>query len=472
MVDELPPQPLISDADFYAEYERMVVETFASSTTIPPRSEWESLGREQTFPFLKETYEKYARAQTWILEQLKQQHSGREIDPLESEHRRLLLRRMADNMAFQMFAGRVEVLASLSRDDQIRGVPLKAAEQAIQEAEEYNKRDPHGFALVSDFTTFIHISDLLYVNNGENPETILIELKSGDTNRKLMEYQKDPENRLACMRRLSLECSRSEIQQLVRMLKQGANAMEAGQKFDSVMENQHEHPVEALDRHDRDSYGDVLENACEGAKEDGGAMGYVDRCLFLGVGYSEDPARAKSTAKVALDRALKLSEADEIRRLGENGPPMKAVPVSIRKEVEERWKITRPVKYCDLLVANLRGMASMPFLNWPIDFTYIMDVAGRRLNIQAGFDLTRFVWLARDYGFDVRMTGRKEAARSQVEKTGQTIWTWGNRAIVIDRKAPWPRFYHWMMSDLTGVVPSLYRNEYCWTVYGDQLGLD
>jgi tetratricopeptide (TPR) repeat protein len=436
--------------DFYADYAANSDRAFAGATDLfPTHLDVDKITPDDVGPFVKGALSNARDCQNWIFATLSALRHENTLPRQEREYRQLLLRRLLDGIAFRLFAGNADFLAGLVREKRIRDVPLDAAEVALNESNRRHSIDPYSFSIVSDLTTFVHVGDLLNIEYSlvkRQMAVAVIELKSGATNEKLLEIIMEPD-RLACPYRVSVECSRKEIRQLLRMLKQQVTMFEVGQDLDGIRERQTLDDLTRLNKYLSETYSDLVNQLCDTAVEHGRAAGMVERGIMIGAAFDAKPKSAQTAALEGVKVALQAADHPSLST--------GTLPDQIIEEVRTRIGGYSTLLSCDPFKSNLTAMVGIPFTSWHINPDHIQRLVQERLVIRIGIDPARLLWLLRDHGIAARLSTRKETARYRSERTGDCRWLWNNRMLLIDEKPPPENFFRNIINDLVAPLAAL-----------------
>jgi hypothetical protein len=103
-------------------------------------------------------------------------------------NRQLVLRRVADYIYFTLLNREAHRYKRFLLHREIQNIDPDVLKPALGFADARNREHPLKFTLVADLTTGMHMADLVVVDrSGPEPELAIIELKTGETNRVLLD---------------------------------------------------------------------------------------------------------------------------------------------------------------------------------------------------------------------------------------------------------------------------------------------
>lgn len=376
--------------------------------------------RRKFFTACHRSFEKAQNEMILLIQEMRENPEKDEAEKIE-----LVIRKIADAIAFMMFQTHTHLMRRLSIHTTAPAIDIETLKRAQLEANKLNHVNRQSFALLADLTTFIHIADILRLDVRSPAKISLIELKSGKVNEILLSaletYKPDPSS----LERIASDPAIQEHHrgQAKRIVKQRIRV----QRFEDIIQNE-----EGIDPSlgvpiklsgpmiQNRPFDSVLDELCDSAKKSGYGGATVDGCLHIGAGYDPDLTHSKKRAFDSINHVLNAALQDRPEGFE-----------AIQKEVVEAVGIDRDDNYkiIDLFANNLHSMATRPFLFWQIKRQHLNDLISGKLRLIAVFDLQKFVWLARREGANVKFASRSETEKAKVKLQTINVMTFGHRAI-------------------------------------------
>lgn len=414
--------------EFFQEFERVLVMGLHSGALNVPLAgnSPETAFRDKTHwrKFLQSCHRGYEKAQSRVVELIGRIETDSAIAVEERAEQELLLRKIIDGIAVALFMGKSHMLRRLVFHRRPPKVSVTTLKETLEAATRLNSQSRLTFALVADLTTFIHVCDIVRIDFREDERRVsLIELKSGRVNEMLMshlERYEPTEEAIAQIANDPLIPAPGHRSQAQRMLRQKMRLAQVQEVIstDSGTDIKTKRPIKlSQDEVTGTVYDKFLNDLLDQAHNNGASAGVVNYCVHIGVGYSDDPESASRRASKAVDFAVKTHLSK---------PPDGFL--SVLAETTNLIPDDELVKGSELLASNLAAM-SRPFTHWGISKENLMDFAKGKLIVFSAFDVSSFIWLARDCGLDMRFSSRAEAARLTQDIGSAEIATWGNRAL-------------------------------------------
>ena len=141
------------------------------------------------------------------------------------EFRIKLLYSIGDGIAWQMLGNQVHILRRFYTNDTPKTLKQSNIQHALEVAGAINK-DPNDFALITDLTNFVQISDLIVLSGGEIG---ILELKEGAVNDELKKIKEDlfsSSNPKEKLEEIESTLDPKKLKQFFRMLKQDIKMIE------------------------------------------------------------------------------------------------------------------------------------------------------------------------------------------------------------------------------------------------------
>ena len=376
--------------------------------------------RRQFFAACHRAFEKAQNQMVLLLGEL-----GDEAGEEKKLRIELVIRKIADAIAFQMVQTQTHVMRRLCIHSKAPDIDASTLKKALEDANKFNAESRQTFALLADLTTFVHIADILRVDVRGTPKISFIELKSGKVNDVLLaaleSYKPDP----AVLEQIakSPEIKDSHRKQALRMMKQRIRVQQAEEVI--VKEEGIDPGLGVPIRIGgpmimNQPYDPVLNGVCDEARKTGHGAATVDSCLHIGAGYDIDELKARKRAFESLNYALTVAAQDKPEGFG---IVQQEVLAAVGSERDDNFKII------DLFANNLHSIATRPFLFWEIKRPHLIDLISGNIRLLAVFDLQKFFWLARREGIKVQFASRRETEEAKAKIQSLNILTFGHRAI-------------------------------------------
>jgi len=266
--------------------------------------------REEAEEFVGACHEGYALAQKSIVDELLKieaelrltksniKNARRERNKPEIEHlaerlgclerRRMILRRIADGMAWVVFGMRRWVVKRFFLGEPPPYLDATNLASVIAEVDRIN-RDPLSFALIIDITSFIQVGDILKIDWGrESSRLSLIELKEGVVNVKVQEFLENFYRVKGCPRAawfFTQEEGTDALKQAIRVMKQQIRGCQVEQAINTEKGIDLATglplliPDEVIEEED---YDEILRELVKTCKSQGYALSIIDNTLWLG----------------------------------------------------------------------------------------------------------------------------------------------------------------------------------------------
>ena len=201
------------------------------------------------------------------------------------ELRRLKIQYAINAVVWTIFGLQHHILRRFFLRHNINNIENKSLRNTLLYVDEQNQ-DQNKLCICCDLTTFMHVGDVVLVDNNE---VTIVELKEGKVNRKCMDVLQQF-NKTQCPRNLfysTRDFDKSEMDQLMRMVRQKVRAsqvlsvLSTGKGVDISTEGNIAIPEEEFSI---DSYDDsILEMYQELSPEKSWSIRVIDDCLFIGL---------------------------------------------------------------------------------------------------------------------------------------------------------------------------------------------
>lgn len=273
----------------------------------------QSASKQRWQEFITACHEGYALAQKRIVDQLlqleadlrlaknKMKGARRERDKLEVEqlverlkrleHKRLVLHKIADGIAWTLFNGQRWVARRFFLGKQLPYLDATNLASVIAEVDQAN-RNPLSFALVSDITSFIQVGDIVKIDfdlSKKTSQLSIIEMKEGKVNTKVLEFLDSFYQTRGCPRAAWFfvqDEGMDVFKQAMRVAKQQIRGLQVQQVINTekgvdLITGLHVLiPDQEIEEED---YDDVLRELVKTCKNRGYALSIIDDALWLGV---------------------------------------------------------------------------------------------------------------------------------------------------------------------------------------------
>jgi hypothetical protein len=207
---------------------------------------------------------------------------------IHQQNRELILRKIADAIAWQLFGMQRWNLRRLYLGKQMPYLDSSNIKSVMDAIKQINRK-PLSFGLIADITSFIQVGDILAVNrSSESPQIQIIEVKEGKMNAKVMEFLQTFD-KIRCPRIpyfFAQEHGKEALKQAIRVTAQQMRAaqvqqfVKTGKGRDPFLDKEILMPEGVFEEK---NYDEVLVELIENCKSQGKAYGVVDECLFIGV---------------------------------------------------------------------------------------------------------------------------------------------------------------------------------------------
>jgi hypothetical protein len=405
---------ILDDAQFFERYARLLKTAFQSGMeTVELPSEPKMLSFSRWRDFRRACHRGYDRAQQEIIELLVSE-SG---DIRAQANREILLRKVADALAFTISGSSMHILKRLCLHDQAPFIQIDQLQRYAIQARELNSQSRDTFALICDLTTCVHVGDLMRVDMREGKAFFeILELKQGGMNaeigRILEQYPLNSESLQGLQSDPRLKTNHQK-KQATRMFNQNLRHSRARESINNDVGIDIKTGLEV--RHSKKTYYPVhfsesLSEACAEAKKCGVAAATINFCLHLGVSFNQSSILDEQLAKAAAEHALKVTRSANSNLADVETDTRQCIPNG--KLIQE----------FDLLDFNLRSTCVYPFVIWDISREDRLLIAQRKLVVKVLLDVPAFLWFAKDLGIDLRWSTRKETAIHRASRSGMLAW--------------------------------------------------
>lgn len=312
-----------------------------------------------------------------------------------------LLRKFADSMAWRLIGFQLYIARRLYRRERQPSLKTSNFDSVRLAASELTGDRKGTFALFSDTTSFVQLSDLIVTDLDEGALRY-VEVKSGDHNKRILDaLQFHAEGH--CDAALALFLKKHGQPTLRQMQRMARQARRLGHVRDLLRTGRAHDPDLGLDIVVPDkeillkTYDRELAEVLEASHGRGWAITVIDDCLFVGA-YRGAMLRA---APVAFRAWLRGDNADE--------PP-----------------------YANLMQSMTNPLA-LPVFDRAISEEQMFDLVAGRASAFVGLHLEEFARRARARGIGARWGTRKEAARFANEPRNRRPITVNNRPLILER---------------------------------------
>ncbi len=448
---------------FFDRYELLLKTALTNGIkTVGLPSDPRNVSPEVWKKFRRACHKGYDHAQREIVHMLK----ANSIDNVSDEERRyreLLLRKVADAIAFTITGNSMHIIKRLCFHDRIPQLQMENLDRYLSEANRINAENRDKFTLLSDLTTFIHVADLITIDLSRQPRRVqFIELKEGTINAHIAEIvqeydlSEDSVDKLSLDPRLTNKHQKKQATRVLRQslrLSQAETAIEKDEGIDIAtgMNVRHSSHV-----YEKDSYDHILRDVCSTALAVGLEAATVNYCLHLGVGWTTE--LATSACRYAL---LKTRE------------DYNAIALAA-EEANKTIAVAPLVTMYDLVYFNMSAAAAYPLTLWGLPFADRRRVAERKLIVYAALDLPAFIWFAQSLDIELSWSSRKETAQHEQLAGKRNVKSWDNRQLKFDQLLIGPGTWSRMLAELMtpySVLTSLKRlsqESATWTELADQ----
>lgn len=408
-----------------ADFESIMNMAFTSGLrTIPMGCDPDTLGADPELSrrFYSACHRGFDKAQTKIVELMGCLRDGPQQTTEDALHGELILRKIADSIAFNLLFMKLHYLRRLCLVDKPGFTEMSVIRDAHDAARALNQKSRMTFALVADITTFLSVADLLQLDlRGGHAGLSLIELKSGAINRLLLHQLENYTPSADSLSRLEENCRieathKNQARRIIRQKIRGAQ-LEQLLTADVGIDPKSNKPMRLTPGEiEDDGYDEFLDHLCSSAVSDGCARGRVEDCVYLGVGFGADSSQAIEIARMCV--------------FAEYLESFRSAPHALREVREELDSlIGRDECYlaADSFQSNLYACPNRPFPSWGIAKDHILKLVAGHLRIAALVDVAGIVYLGRKLGYDVRMSSKTAAGRLRQQVGASSLRTWGGR---------------------------------------------
>lgn len=325
-------------------------------------------------------------------------------------NRQLALRRIEDYIYFMLLNREAHRYKRFLAHRKLQSVDPDVLRETLSFAETRNSETPLRFTLVADLTTGMHMADLIEIDRSNpEPEISIIEMKTGETNRVLLEILSKKPDKAAIQQLDSM--GPKAWQQLERMMRQHRRLKDAhtvlttDRGFDAL----NQMPIVLMKEPvPVDGFLEMLINVCVEATKAGVSCSSVDECLSL-VAIREDCGLTITDGLVAhYFYHLDPDTAECALAKGDD-----AAKDEIRHVAQYR-------QFIDLGKFQLQDL-SCPGLFATVPTPIALDILTGRLRLFARFDVPRFFAYAERHGIKLTWASRKESADAIRRKVSSPI---------------------------------------------------
>lgn len=423
MSTSIGPIEPITDEAFVADWER--IHSFAFSAGVS-RLELEERKQAEYRGFYRDVHRAYEKAQRRIATRLRENAGNAAISEGERLHRQLVLRKLADGIAYTMALGQTHLIRRLCTNETPTDLPFEKLPEYLNAAERLNGESRQTFALVADLTTFVHLADLLRIDLRTRPHRLTtIELKTGKVNEQLLGIldgvTPSAESIAALKNRADIPSS--GLKQAQRMLRQRLRVNQVSQLLttDSGFDPGVGMPMRlSQDTITTSEYDRALNGALDLASEKGIAYVSIDGCVHLGVHYQETVADWRIATAAAKEGLTKATQEDATQR--------RSGIQSLRLSSDDGSLSFHTDPYGQGLLAP----AVRPFSLWRIKAIHRAALMTGRARISSLVDVVGLAGQYAKFGLTLRLTSRREAARYASEVGGSRLLLLQNHALTHD----------------------------------------
>jgi hypothetical protein len=325
-------------------------------------------------------------------------------------NRQLVLRRIVDYVYFTLLNREAHRYKRFLVHRKIQGVDPDVLRMALSLAETRNREDLLRFTVVADLTTGMHMADLVEIDRTKpEPKLAIIELKTGETNRLLLDMltkKPDPNavQQLDAMGPKAWE----QLERIMRQhgrLKNAFEVMTTDRGFDALNQAPimlSKEPVAV------DGFLEIVIAVCVEATGTGVSCRLIDECLSL-IAIREECGLTITDGLVKhyfyhLDpetRECLLSQGGDVAR-------------------DEVRRVAESPQFVDLGKFHLRDIYG-PGLFATVPTPIALDIVTGKLRLFARFDVVRFFTFAQRQDITLTWGGRKESAEAVRRKVSAPI---------------------------------------------------
>lgn len=325
-------------------------------------------------------------------------------------NRQLVLRRVVDYIYFTLLNREAHRYKRFLLHREIQNIDPDVLKPALGFADARNRENALKFTLVADLTTGMHMADLVEVDrSGPEPELAIIELKTGETNRVLLDIlAKKPDAATRAQLDALGPKARKQMARIVRQhgrLKDAFAVMTTDRGFDALSQSLivlSKKPVPV------DGFLGTLLSVCVEANKDGVSFSRIDECLSL-VAIREDCGLTITDGLVKhYFYHLDPANAACLLRLGGDGAH------------EEMRRVGQSPGFTDLGKFQLRDLSG-PGLFAMVPTPIALEIVTGKLRLFACFDIVRFFAFAEHHGIALTWGGRRESADAVRRKLSSPI---------------------------------------------------
>jgi hypothetical protein len=314
-------------------------------------------------------------------------------------NRQLVLRRVVDCIYFTLVNREAYRYNRFLAHRELQKIDVDVLRPAVSFAEARNRENPLKFTVVADLTTGVHMADLVEIDRtNPEPELAIIELKTGETNRILLDMLEKKPNRatvkqLDAMGPKAWEQLKRIVQQHDR-LKNAFNVITTDRGFDSL----NQAPIVLLKEPvPVEGFLDALMAVCVEADKSGVSDRRIDECLSL----------------VAIREDCGLTITDGlVKHFFYHLDPDTAqcsLPQGTDVADEEVRRVALSPGFTDLGKFQLRNLSG-PGLFAMVPTPIALEIVTGELRLFARFDVVRFFEYAERHGITLTWGSRKESA--------------------------------------------------------------
>jgi hypothetical protein len=398
--------------------------------------------------FRRACHKGYDSAQREIVDMLK----TNAVDSISNEdryYREMLIRKVADAIAFSITGNSMHIIKRLCFHDRIPKLQMDNLDRYLREANRINAENRDKFTLISDLTTFVHVADLITIDLSKTPRSVqFIELKEGRINAHIaeivQEYElsEDSVDKVEIDPRLINKHQKKQATRVLRQslrLSQAETAIEKDEGIDIATGMNVRHSAHV---YEKDCYDHILREICGTALAVGLEAATINYCLHLGVGWTTE--LASSACKYAL---LKTRE------------DYSAIALAA-EEAKKTIAVAPLVTMYDLVYFNMSAAAAYPLTLWDLSFEDRRRIAERKLIVYAAIDLPAFIRFAQSLDIELSWSSRKQTAKHEQLAGKRNVKSWDNRQLKFDQLFIGPGTWSRMLAELMtpySVLTSLKR---------------
>lgn len=314
-------------------------------------------------------------------------------------NRQLVLRRIIDYIYFTLMNREAHRYKRFLVHRKVQRIDPDVLILALRFAQARNREDPLRFTLVADLTTGMHMADVIEIDRTKpEPELDIIELKTGETNRVLLEMlRKGPSPNVVEQLDVMGPKAWKQLERIVRQhgrLQEAFEVMTTDRGFDAVNQAPiviSKEPIPV------DGYLEILVAVSDEAIRTGVSWRSIDECLSL-VAIREDCGLTITDGLVKHYFYHLAPETPECL-LSQGGDAAR----------DEFRRVAESPQFVDLGKFHLRDMSG-PGLFATVPTRIALDIVTGTLRLFARFDIVRFFAFAARQGIKLTWGSRKESA--------------------------------------------------------------